>query len=141
MSVESGHRKKLFSLLLNSFPEHQFIVNTHDKTWTNQLKSAGIVKSKGIIEFFKWHIDTGPYVNFEADLWNKINEEVERNNISAAAPRLRRGLEQFFGITCDALKTPVIYKLNYEWELGDLLPASINRFRKLLKKAKDSAQS
>jgi recombinational DNA repair ATPase RecF len=38
MSVDADHRRELCHLLAKSFPDQQFIITTHDKTWANQLK-------------------------------------------------------------------------------------------------------
>lgn len=59
----------------------------------------------------------------------------------SAAARLRRGSEHFFSTACDALQAHVVFKINGRWELGDLLPAAMRRYRELLKQAKNVAQS
>ena len=71
MSVDSDHRRELCHLLAKSFPDQQFIITTHDKTWANQLKTECVVKSQGLIEFYNWHIDTGPSVSYEQGMWKK----------------------------------------------------------------------
>lgn len=141
MSVDATHRRQLCRLLKKFFPERQFLITTHDRTWANQLKAEGVVNKGGLFEFYNWHVDTGPHVNRETGLWEKINEDLTRNDVPSAAARLRRGSEEFFGMVCDALKAPVTYKLNGRWELGDFLPAAISRYRDLLKKARAAAQS
>lgn len=35
MSVDSDHRRELCHLLATSFPDMQFLITTHDRTWTN----------------------------------------------------------------------------------------------------------
>ncbi|MBW1932807.1 MAG: AAA family ATPase [Deltaproteobacteria bacterium] len=141
MSVDADHRRELCYLLATSFPDRQFLITTHDKTWANQLKHEGIVDSRRAIEFFNWHIDTGPQVNCEPDMWSQIEEDLQKNDISSAAAKLRRGSEAFFGMVCDSLKAQVTYNLTGRWELRDFLPAAIGRYRKLLKQAKKAAQS
>jgi len=141
MSVDADHRRELCHLLATSFPGRQFFITTHDKTWANQLKHEGIVTSRGTVEFFNWNIDAGPQVNCEVDMWNRIDEDLQKNDVSSAAAKLRRGSEGFFGMLCDSLKAPVTYKLTARWELGDFLPAAIGQYRRLLKRAKKAAQS
>lgn len=141
MSVDADHRRQVCSLLARSFPNNQFFITTHDKTWANQLRSEGIVDSKGMIEFYNWHIETGPQVNYEIDMWKKIDEDMEKSDISGAAGRLRHGAEQFFGMVCESLQVPVVYKLSGQYELGHLLPPAMHQYRKLLKQAKSVAQS
>jgi hypothetical protein len=141
MSVDVGHRRRLCNLLARCFPNRQFFITTHDKTWANQLKSEGVVQSQGFIEFYNWCLELGPQVNSEVDLWNCIKEDLDKEDVPSAAQKLRRGSEDFFGHVCDSLQASVRYKLNGRWELGDFLPAAMSRYRNLLKKAKNVAKS
>jgi hypothetical protein len=141
MSVDANHRRELCHLLANSFPDRQFLITTHDKTWANQLIYNGIVDSRRAIEFFNWNIDTGPQVNCEVDMWSQIEEDLQKNDVPSAAAKLRHGSEAFFGMVCDSLKAQVTYNLTGRWELGDFLPAAIGQYRKLIKQAKKAAQS
>ncbi len=141
MSVDADHRRDLCHLLATSFPNQQFIITTHDKTWAYQLKTEGVIDSNGMIEFYNWHLDTGPLVNYEQDMWEKIIKEIESNDIPGAAHRLRRGSEQFFAEVCDALQGEVKYKISNRWDLGEFLPSSIGEYNNLLKIAKKTAQS
>jgi hypothetical protein len=141
MSVDADHRRQLCHLLASAFPHRQFLITTHDKTWSTQLKYEGVVRSKSMIEFYNWNIDSGPQVNAEAELWDQIEKDLEKNDVSAASARLRRGSEEYFSMVCDALQALVKFKLNGRWELGDLLPAAMMQYRNLLKLAKTSANS
>jgi hypothetical protein len=100
-----------------------------------------VVGSKNFVEFYKWDIDAGPYVNLEADMWDKIEDYISANDISNAAALLRRGSEQFFAYVCHSLEAPVRFVIDATNNLGDLLPSAIGRYRSLLRKAKSSAQS
>lgn len=141
MSVDANHRREVCRLFSKHFSDYQFLITTHDKTWAHQMKSEGIVNSKGLIEFYNWHVETGPVVNYEVDLWEKIDNDIRMMDIPAASARLRRGAEQFFAISCEALMAPVVCKLNGQWELHELTDAAISRYRKLLGKAIGSANS
>jgi recombinational DNA repair ATPase RecF len=141
MSVDAEHRRSLCNLLISSFPEKQFVITTHDKTWANQLKTEGVVSSKTSIEFYNWDLDSGPHVNFEQDMWQQINKYLEANDVPSAAAKLRRGSESFFETICDNLDASVRYRQNRRWELGDFMPNAVSQYKKLLKEAKKSAQS
>jgi hypothetical protein len=141
MSVDADHRRAVCSVLGSCFPNRQFLITTHDRAWANQLRSEGIVDKGGMVEFWNWHVETGPLVTYETDAWERIEEEIKKNNIADAAARLRRGSEQFFSEVCDALEARVTYKVNAQWELGDFLPAAMERYRELLKLAKSTANS
>lgn len=141
MSIDTDHRRKLCNLLIKEFPHRQFLITTHDKTWSSQLKTDGVVSTKSMIEFYNWSVKLGPQVNKEADIWAKINLDLNKNDINAASAALRHGSEDYFSTVCDALQAPVRFKQSGRYELGDLLPAAIKQYRNLLKKAKKSANS
>ena len=141
MSVDADHRRQICHLFATSFPHRQFLITTHDRTWASQLKSEGVIGSKGLVEFYNWNIETGPEVQPEVDIWDKIEADLQRNDIPSAAARLRRGSEQFFGTVCDALQTSVLYKLNGRLELGDFLFPAMDKYRDLIKNAQWAAKS
>ena len=139
-SVDTDHRKQVCKLLKQYFPSKQFIITTHERVWANQLRSEGIVTSAGMVEFYNWHVDTGPTVSLITDLWDKIGDDLIKSDVSTAAGRLRRGLEQFMAMMCDYLGAPIIYRLDGRYELGDFMSA-IGRYKKLLEKARNTALS
>jgi len=141
MSVDADHRRFTCELLTKHFPDKQFLLTTHDKTWVHQLKYGGFVDSTRIIEFYNWHIDTGPLVNFEPDIWNKIEEDLEKNDVPTAAARLRRGSESFFRSVCNALMARIIFREDHRWELGHFLFAAMRQYGHLIKLAKSTAKS
>ena len=103
MSIDSDHRRELCHLLVNEFPNRQFLITTHDKTWATQLRAQGVVTSKSSVEFFNWHVETGPQVNDEVAIWERIEQDMQNNDIPGAAGKLRRGSEQFLGMVCDSI--------------------------------------
>jgi len=141
MSVDAEHRREVCSLLGSNFPNRQFLITTHDRTWSYQMRTEGIVEPRGMIGFYNWHVETGPQVDREVDMWDQIENGLEKNDVPNASFRLRRGCEHFFGLVCDALQAEVKFKLNHRWELGDFLPAAMGQLRSLLKKAKSAAHS
>lgn len=141
MSVDAGHRKQVCSMLKQFYPNRQFLITTHDRTWASQLKGEGVVTKKDMFEFYDWKIEIGPSINTTIDIWDKISENIQKDNITIAAAILRRGLEELFSNICDSLQAPVKFRLDQRWDLGDLLPAGLARLKELLKKAKDSAST
>jgi hypothetical protein len=141
MSVDVAHRRAFCSVLANNFPDKQFIITTHDTTWANQIRSEGLVSSKQMLKFFDWSVDSGPKIHYEADVWNRIDEDLRKNDISAASAKLRNGLEEFTRFVCHNLRAKVPYTLDDGGSLGDFLPAAIGTFNDLLSKAKVSANS
>jgi len=142
MSVDADHRRNLCCLLSECFPERQFLITTHDRTWANQLKSQGIVGIRETLHFRRWSIDNGPEVYYAADLmWKRIAAALEEDDVPSAAAQLRRGSEEFFGMVCDALQVPVAYRVSGQHELGDLLLPAMDQYRVLVKRAEKAARS
>jgi recombinational DNA repair ATPase RecF len=142
MSVDADHRRNLCSLLSEHFPNRQFLITTHDRTWANQLKSEGVVGIKDTLQFRNWSIDAGPEVYYAADvMWERIDAALEEDNVPSAAAQLRRGSEEFFAMVCDALRVHVLFKLSGQSEFGDLLLPAMKEYRRLLKRAQKVARS
>lgn len=141
MSVDAEHRREVCRMLGGNFPNRQFLITTHDRNWSYQMRTEGIVDSKGMVGFYNWHVETGPQVDYELDMWNQIDNDLKKNDVPNASFRLRIGCEHFFNLACDALHAEIRYNLNHRWELGDYLPAAMGQYRSLLKRAKKAAQS
>lgn len=141
MSVDTGHRRAFCGLLATNFPDKQFIITTHDTTWANQLRGEGLVNRKQMLKFFDWHVDSGPKIHYEADMWSRIEEDLIKDDVSAASAKLRHGLEEFTRFVCHNLRAKVPYTLDDGGSLGDFLPAAIGTYNSLLSKAKDAASS
>jgi len=141
MSVDANHRRQICQILGTIYPNRQFLITTHDKTWANQLRRTGVASSKESIEFFNWDINTGPQTSQQIDLWNKINEDMAREEVSSAAAKLRRGSEDYFGMVCDSLHSKITYNSVHQWELGDFLPGAMAEYNELIKQAKRAANS
>jgi energy-coupling factor transporter ATP-binding protein EcfA2 len=141
MSIDADHRRDMCKLLKSHFPDGQFLLTTHDRTWARQLNTDGIVSKKNMVEFKSWLVDTGPSYMEDVDFWDKIQKDIDDNDIPSAAAKLRRNSEYFFERACDSLLGKIIYKGDGRWELGDYLPGAIEAFKKHLKQAKVAAQS
>lgn len=141
MSVDADHRRQLCDLLAHQYPDRQFLITTHDRTWAYQLKSNGVVSARSLLEFHSWSIEGGPQVGVMQDLWARIKKDLDKERVPEAAAKLRRGAEQFFGEVCDGLSAPVPFKLDGRAEFGDLVKGAIAQYRKHLGEAKKAASS
>lgn len=141
MSVDSEHRRDICRLLTTPFPDKQFILTTHDRTWAMQLRGAAVVEGTNLIEFVRWTVETGPLVGQLSDIWERIEQALEHEDVNDAAARLRRGAEQHFEAVCDALRAPIPYRSDGRWDLGTWLPSAMHQYSALLKDAKNVAQS
>ena len=141
MSVDAGHRKDVCRLLKGKFCDRQIIITTHDRTWSQQLKSEGVATGNQVMEITNWNINGGPHIRQQEVEWEIIQADLEQNRIREAAFKLRRGSEDFFESVCDALGAKVTYNSNMRWELGDFLFPAMSRYKELLKEAISAAKS
>lgn len=140
MSVDQGHRKHFCALLKTRFPDTQFIITTHDKVWAKQMQTEGVVDSKGGVVFHSWSVQTGPIFEQLLDVWGQIDKDLAKNDVPAAAARLRRHLEYISAELADLLGAKPVFRGDFSHDLGDLLPPVIGRQAELLKLAAKSAQ-
>ena len=76
----------------------------------------------------------------DKDLWDRIKEDLDKNDVPSAAHKLRRDAECFFESVCDFLGAKLPYKGHHQWELGDFAPAAISAYKRYLRKAKSNFQ-
>jgi recombinational DNA repair ATPase RecF len=141
MSVDSGHRYQFCKLLKKRFPNTQFIITTHDRLWSEQMRSAGLVTSKTSIAFHSWTIDTGPLMESNEEIWDEIAAALAKGKVRAAAAGLRHHLEYTSSHLAEELSATPPFRADGNYELGALLPSVLARMDTLLGKAISSAQS
>ena len=141
MSVDSGHRYQFCKLLKTHFKNTQFVITTHDRLWSEQMKSAGLVDGKTSLALHSWTIEHGPMVESADDVWDEIFGAIAKDKIPVAAGALRRHLEYVSRLLADQLGASPVFRADGGYELGDLLPSVLVRMKQLHGKAAESAQS
>jgi hypothetical protein len=141
MSVDAGHRYQFCKLLKTAFPDTQFVITTHDRLWAEQMKSAGLVRSKTSLAFHGWTVDTGPLVESDVEIWDEIAEKLAKGKVEAASAALRHHLEYVSRHLADQLGATPAFRADGNYELGELLPAVLSRMKSLCGRAADAAQS
>jgi recombinational DNA repair ATPase RecF len=139
MSVDAGHRREVCALLKKEFPNTQFIMTTHDPIWMRHMGTEGIIG--GRVQFKGWSVDHGPTHWDERDVWTEIDDHLKTDDVRAAAGLLRHYLEFMSAELCYRLHAPVGLRGDAHYQLGELLPAAINRLRTLYAKGKEAANS
>jgi hypothetical protein len=139
-SVDIHHRRRLCGLLETEFPDVQFVITTHEPVWARTLTSR-LIKRKDSIEFLSWNVDSGPICAQHADTFQRVAEDLEAGDTSAAAAKLRRYLEYRLREAAEDLQSKVIFREDGAYNLSDFMSAVISRHRELLKKALASARS
>jgi hypothetical protein len=141
MSVDTAHRRQFCKLLKSVFPGTQFIITTHDRTWAEQMKTAGLVTGKTSLAFHGWSLDTGPLVESNDEIWTEITNALARGKVETAAHALRYHLEFVARLLAEQLGATPTFRADGNYDLGELLPPVLARIRSLYGKAADSAQS
>lgn len=142
MSIDSGHRREVCRLLKERFPNTQFILTTHDEIWLRHMKTAGLISPSAFMHFRNWNVDHGPTEWDGRDVWDEITDgDLRKNDVRAAAARLRHYLEFISTELCHRLRAPVEFRGDAQFQLGDLLPAATGRLRSLFKEGKAAAES
>ncbi|MBE0532028.1 MAG: AAA family ATPase [Rhodospirillales bacterium] len=137
MSVDTGHRREVCRLLKTKFPDVQFILTTHDRVWLQYMKTEGLIQNG---QFFGgWNIETGPRIWDDTDIWTEIQEALDKDDVPRAAALLRRYLEYISAVLADNLRAQVEYRGDSNYDLGDLLPSTISRWKDRLEKGIKSA--
>ena len=140
-SVDVNHRRRFCTLLTTYFPHVQFIITTHDEVWARQMQMSRLVPKKRQIHFKKWTIEDGPSAREGDDFWDRIDAYLDADDVSAAAALLRRSLEGALAELANALGGLVPYKTSGDWTFGELMDAVHGRYKKLLKRAANTANS
>jgi ABC-type lipoprotein export system ATPase subunit len=139
MSVDTGHRREVCRLLKTEFPDTQFVLTTHDRVWLQYMKTESLIKNG---QFFGgWHIDTGPRIWDDKDIWGEIDEALAKDNVPVASALLRRYLEYISAVLADNLRAKVDYRGDANYDLGDLMPTTLNRWKDRLKAGVKAAQN
>lgn len=138
MSVDTGHRREVCRLLKTKFPNTQFVLTTHDRVWLQFMKTEGLLQNS---QFFGgWNVETGPRIWDDADIWTEIQDALGKDDVPRAAALLRRYLEYISAVLADNLRAKVEYRGDASYDLGDLLPPTLNRWKDRLKKGIQSAE-
>jgi hypothetical protein len=140
MSVDVNHRRQFCELLKTEFPDVQFIITTHDVVWARQMQSAGLITSKSQARFYGWTVDGGP-VYEQGDIWERIDEDLVKEDVAGAAHKLRRRLEAAAADIAEAIGGRVPFRGDNNYDLSVLLSAVKGRHGELLGKAAAAANS
>jgi recombinational DNA repair ATPase RecF len=141
MSVDAGHRREICTLLKTKFPEAQFVMTTHDPIWLQHMATEQMITSKSSVHFRKWTVDDGPIVWEGGEIWEEIKRDLDDDDVPGAAATLRRYLEYISGLLSHKLRASIEYRGDAQYDLGELLPAVLAAWKKLLAKAQESANS
>lgn len=141
MSVDSGHRREVCSLLKGRFADTQLIFTTHDPIWLRHMKTEGVLGQNASVQFRTWHVDHGPTEWDDRDVWEEIDGYLAAKDVRAASGLLRYFLEYIGGELCHRLRAPVEFRGDAQYQLGDILPRAAARLKELYGKGRRAAAS
>lgn len=141
MSVDNAHRRQVSKLLLNNFPQTQFIITTHDEIWRRNMESYGLVSQNNFIRFKSWTVDNGPCDWTNADVWQDIDDLLSKNDIISASATLRNYLEYISIELCDNFDASVHFRADANYSLGELLPSAVSTLKGYYKKGIEAAKA
>lgn len=139
MSVDAEHRHEVCKLLAKEFPRTQFILTTHDRVWLKFMHTEGLIKKS--VSFSGWSVETGPKSWQDRSVWKEIEDALQQEDVEVAAGKLRRYLEYIATTLCDSFRAEVRFRGDGRYDLGDLMPPVVNRWRKKLIDAEKAAKS
>ncbi|MEX2536370.1 MAG: AAA family ATPase [Trueperaceae bacterium] len=137
MSIDVGHRKEVCRLLKTEFPDTQFIITTHDRVWLMYMRAEGLIEHSQ--SFAGWTVDGGPQVLEDQEVWTDIRSELDKGDVGKAAWILRHYLEYAATVLAHSLRAKVEFRADGRYELGDLLPQVLKRWKKWLEAAEEAA--
>ncbi len=139
-SVDIQHRRRLCTLLGEQFAKVQFVITTHEPVWARTLLNR-LVPRRASVEFLGWNVDTGPICAVSGDIFERIDEDLAKADVTGAAAKLRRYLEFRTHEAAQALQAKVALREDADYQLGDLMDSVVSRHKDLLKKARASARA
>jgi hypothetical protein len=140
-SVDRDHRRQFCKLLKEQFGDVQFVITTHDEIWAKQMQSTGLVRRNAQARFYGWSVEDGPAYEHITDFWDRIDADLAKDDVPAAAHKLRRNLEAVMADLAESLGARVAFRADARYELGEMLSAVKGGHGELLKKAASSANS
>lgn len=141
MSVDVDHRREFCKLLKTEFRETQFVITTHDAVWARQLTSESVIGRNRMLHIRKWTVNDGPSLWDYDEIWDEIERDIKADRISDAAQGLRRYLEFIASELVIKMRASLEARPIASYDLGEMLPVLVGRYREYLKRAKAAANS
>jgi DNA repair exonuclease SbcCD ATPase subunit len=123
-SFDLEHRGELAALLADKFDDWQLVVLTHDRQFFDHLVRRA--PSWRRLEITSWSYEQGPRTTGDrsAGILAQAQERLAQDDVSGAATRVRRALEELLQEVCEALQAALPFRrgaLNDQREIGELL--------------------
>jgi energy-coupling factor transporter ATP-binding protein EcfA2/predicted metal-dependent hydrolase len=123
-SFDLEHRGELAELLAEKFDDWQLVVLTHDRQFFDHL--ARRAPSWRRLELTSWSYEQGPRTTSyrSSGLLGEAQERLSQGDVSGAATKARRALEELLQEICEALAAALPFRRgtrNDQREIGELM--------------------
>jgi energy-coupling factor transporter ATP-binding protein EcfA2 len=123
-SFDLEHRGELAELLAERFDDWQLVVLTHDRQFFEHL--ARRAPSWRRLEITSWSYERGPRMTSyrSSGILGEAQERLVQGDVSGAATKARRALEELLQEVCEALAAALPYRRgakNDQREIGELM--------------------
>jgi len=130
-SFDAFKRPRVIQLLNQHFNDHQLLVLTHDKIWYEWLIKS--FPSWNRLTFYGWDYTTGPKVEVGKNVFEQIDEDLERDKGVEAGQKLGRYLEWVLQVLNQSFQTPIKFKIVNEYTMSELFEPFKKRVKDKLK--------
>ena len=123
-SFDLEHRGELAALLAEKFDDWQLVVLTHDRQFFDHL--ARRAPSWKRLEITSWNYEHGPRMTSyrSTGILGEAQERLAQGDVSGAATKARRALEELLQEICEALAATLPFRRgtrNDQREIGELM--------------------
>lgn len=130
-SFDAYKRPKVIDLLKLYFSDFQILILTHDSIWFDRLQRT--FPSWNRVKFTGWDYNTGPKIKAGKSIFEEVEFQLQEDNPILAGQLLGRYLEWTLQEFNQNFETPIRYKFDNQYTLGELFDAFQGRISKKLK--------
>lgn len=129
-SFDAHKRPKVLSLIKTNFPDHQFLILTHDQIWYDQIQNRfpNWLKYK----FQGWDSSSGPKYKLAKNSIDEIVDELNDDENISAGQKLGRYLEWRLQEINQNLQTAIKYRIDNQYSMIELFNPLKKRIKDLL---------
>jgi recombinational DNA repair ATPase RecF len=132
-SFDAFKRPKVAQLLATKFSDFQILVFTHDQIFFDTMQRD--FPNWQRYKVTSWDYNTGPRYRLAKNYTEEIKEYLDEDKPVTAGQTLGRYLEWTLGAINENMQTPIKYKIENVYTLGEFYDPMVKRFREKLKQS------
>lgn len=130
-SFDAFKRPRVIDLISEHFQDYQFLILTHDQIWFDQLIKKFTMWNR--LRFFGWDYPTGPKVEVAKNIFERIDEDIEKDRGTEAGQTLGKYLEWILQVFNQNFEAPIHFKIDNQYALIELFDTFKKRAKDKLK--------